>query len=1386
MNTRISLQLIALFWFILVAINPLVAEGQTFPFKFNYITVDQGLSHTDVNDIVQDNDGFIWVATYFGISRYDGYSIKKYYNENDPKNNAFKNRVRCLATDETGGIWLGTEDGLQFFNARIERYSDYPHLKRYISPPFSKLLKPHGKFLYGLVGTELKQYSVDQERVSEVSLNVPRDVQFTDMAADNNGRLCLSSNKGLWVLDTNQNFTYLSIEGLTGPKLQRVYLDKRSNLLIANDTKLMLLSSITVRSRTDKTLSVAKSYEGKTGLSVKNISQGNKGEYWINTGSSLLRFDQNLSLIQKSENKSSLDGLNSKRLTTMIVDRSECLWVGTFGGGLNYCDLNQKLFFTLQEKHGESNSLSGNHIRSILEDGEDLFIGTNSNGLNRYKFKTKTIEHYNTSNSSVRLKDNSISSLTLDNDHNLWIGSNSGIDILRPNRKELWRPAGYEQFPKFVIETLVKDCYGNIWFGNHSNSYGVIWKDKQDHYHVKYYDEGYFILADERKPQLFVSSTRGLKQLSIDNRGNVLKTVHYTASSKPFSLSSNYTYPISKQNNSNFWIGTIGGGLNLLSLDSINNTYKIKAYTNKQGVFTDVESIEIDNTSNIWMGGNGLLRLDPKTEKIIRYDKNDGLQGNSFKVGSSYHGASGRLYFGGINGLNYFYPEQISLSHVSASPVVTDILINNQKPSYGDNIARESSIEEAPNYSKQLTLDYLQNNFVIFFSSMNYANPLKCRYRYRLEGFDNKWHFTDGEAPSAAYSNLAFGTYTFAVEASNADGIWSTEQARIAITISPPWWKSFPAKTLYGLLIISFLAGIYLYQARWYRLKKEIEVRAIDEKKREEIHQQRVELYEQQVQFFTNISHEFRTPLTLILGPLENLIQEGGKHVDLKNSYKLMLRNSKRLMNLVSELMNFTKVDDSVIKLRVQPLAIDQFCRDIVAEFEDLSIGKNIDFRFIDSTETSSDKLINTFDVHILEKILLNLLNNAFKYTENGGNVRLEIFLSPDKVKTTFKNTYQILNQAYRAEKYLYFKVVDSGIGITGESIDKIFERYYRISRNHLGSGVGLALVKSLTQLHKGDIYVSSERHLGTEIVIGLPWGEENYIESEKVVAGTELTPQLEIVDQSVLLPWTVEKSNGTQSSRSQKRILLVEDNYELKFFLKRSLEKHYQLYEANDGKEALDIATEKIPDLIISDIMMPVMDGIELCKLVKDQFETSHIPFIILSAKDSLNSKIEGLGSGADFYFSKPLNMDLLLLTIKNVFDLHEKMRQKYNNDYLAEVTELVQSAKDKEFLQKLLNTIEENMSDPNLDVNFLCNHLYLSRTKLYQKIKSVTDQSVGEFIRTIRLKKAVQIMTHEDVSMNEIVDRIGLQSNSNFSRAFKKEYGKSPMQYIQMLKKA
>ncbi|WP_245552127.1 response regulator [Chitinophaga pinensis] len=1337
--------------------------GQSYPYHFNALTVDEGLSHTDATDIVQDRWGYIWVSTLFGINKFDGYNVRRYYNSNIPLNNAYRNRVICMAVDSTGFLWLGTEAGFQRFDTRTSQYIDYPVSQGSSANDLTKIVISSSHTFYALASKDqLRCYLLKGTTLQEKKLHLPEGVGISDIAMDVGGQLYLATTSGLWVLGENGIAHMIKVAGCAENHFSKLFIDQNRHLLLATGERLYLVQTVGDYPSVVKTAAI----RGE----VSDMVQEAGGNYWINSSQRLTRLDKNLVFVQEINNESPIKYVDLSGLQSLFIDKSQCIWTVSFGNGVQYADLNEKKFYTLQHLPETPYSLSGSYVRAILdENGKDLWVGTSDHGLNHYDLqKQQVVQVYNNYNSTVRLPENTITALATDNEHNLWIGGQSGITVMRPNRQELWRPPGAENFPAHVIDVLAKDCFGNIWFGDHTHKFGVIFKDAVGKYHVKEYGESFFIHADSVKPQLMISSTHGLKRLIIDKEGNIVKSWSYEATGKPNSLSSNYTYPIAKQNDSIYWIGTIGGGLNRIILRA-DDTYAITQFT--KGVFKDVEGLEVDDKGFIWLAGNGLQRLDPRTGAVIRYDKKDGLQGNSFKVNSSCRGANGMLFFGGINGLNYFQPLEITANPIAAVPQISRLSVNNEAADSARYITNVAAVR----------LNYLQNNFVIFFSAMHYANPLKCRFRYMLKGYDHVWQYTDGNHASAAYSNLDFTEYKFIVEASNNDGVWNSQQASVTIIMIPPWWKSFPAKLFYILLIMAVLVGIYIYQARWYRLKNELLLRAVAERQREDIHQQREQMYQQQLQLFTNISHEFRTPLTLIRGPLEYLISHDGQSTHL-HAYQLMLRNVKRLINLVSELMNFKKVADGAIRLQVQPMSIDEFCQSLYTEFGALAESKNIAFNI--TGDIGQRDIISYFDAQVLEKILLNLLNNAFKYTSNGGKVTMQYFLDEDKFKPSFDTGFRLPNE-FKASKYIYFLVSDSGIGISEASIQSIFDRYYRVSNHHLGSGVGLALVKSLTQLHKGEIAVFSERNKGTEFLVALPWGKENYSAGEIIEPGSMSGSQLEQLDSPTPL-LSKPVPTAPMSTRKARHILLVEDNQELRTFLRESLEPYYHIHEAADGNSAMTIATELNPDLIISDVMMPGGNGIDLCKHIKQTFETSHIPFVILSARDGLETKIEGLKSGADYYFAKPLNMSLLLLTINNIFEQNSKLKQRYTKDHLIEATELVHSEKDKDFMNTLLQIIEENIQNPELEVEFLCMRMNISRTKLYQKIKGISGQSVGEFIKTIRLKQAIYIMTHEDITLSEVADRIGLQSSSYFSRMFKKEYGSTPSEFVKGLRNA
>jgi len=539
-------------------------------------------------------------------------------------------------------------------------------------------------------------------------------------------------------------------------------------------------------------------------------------------------------------------------------------------------------------------------------------------------------------------------------------------------------------------------------------------------------------------------------------------------------------------------------------------------------------------------------------------------------------------------------------------------------------------------------------------------------------------------------------------------------------------------------------------------------------------------MHQVQLQFFTNISHEFRTPLSLILGPIDRLLKEDHQ-ATFQSYYKTIHRNANRLLNLINELMDFRKIESGALQLKVTHGNLSLFIDEVAEEFSEMALEKNITFKVNKSAEFTAV----WFDRQVIEKIILNLINNSLKYTGAGGEITLDVFHELAGIEPYFENQLFIKND-FVAQEYISIRVADNGIGISADSIHHLFERYYRITESHMGSGVGLAFVKSLTLLHKGLIRVSSEKRRGTEIIISFPCKKEDYSTDELWGQGSDQGgTRLESINYNsddklpLVAQDTFPKNNA--AFPATRHILIVDDNRELRSFLKEALEDTYHISEAEDGRTGMVMAKEVFPDLIISDVMMPGMNGTEFCKLLKEDMETSHIPFLMLTARDSIEAEIEGVESGADLYFTKPVNMHLLKITLKKIFDQRQKLKEHYSKDHRSELRELVHSTKDREFMDKLLAIINAQLINPDLDIDYLCAEIGMSKTKLYVKIKSITGQSIGEFLRAIRLRKAIEIMTKEDVLMTEVMYRVGIQTQSYFTKIFKKEFGKTPTQFLQ-----
>ena len=1374
------------FFVLLFFIASLSTFSQAPKLRFKHISTEEGLSNSTIETIFQDKRGFIWIGTRDGLNRYDGYQITVYRHDPKDSSSISDNYIRYLFEDKDQTLWVGTINGLNQFDYKKNKFSRFKH-----NP-------------------------ADTKSLSNNLVNC--------IYQDKRGDLWISTfGGGINLLKHNTSgflhFRHNSAKknSLSDDHVNYLFEDTKGSLWVGTENGLNLFN------RTDASFKLYKN-SGNDSITGNNvirvIEEDHSGNLLLGTEENgLFIFNQNDETFRQYRHiEKNSKSLASNLVRSILTDKTGNIWIGSVNGGLDLFNPESGSFNHYQNEPDNANSLSQRTVSALFEDNQgNLWIGTHRGGVNLYTPNTEKFTLFRQEPDANSLSYNDVKAFCEDSNGNIWIGTDGGGLNLFDPPKNSFRHYRYDAYnPKTIgsneVLHIIEDHQGEMWVGTWGGGLNLF--DPQSGSCTRYLNNpsDKNSISSNYIQQIFEDSDKNLwvatyyGGLNLFNRLTKKFTRIVADEEQKTSLFGNNVVSIDEDKNGNIWIGTDDGGLNCLNSGTksfthyFNNEEKLPdlriifidskgrvwigqaglylfdvpkneffLYTNKGGLSNEfIKGITEDQKGNFWIAtSNGLTKFNPDDHTFKKYNTADGLQGLEFEANAYLKTRSGQMFFGGVNGFNSFYPENIKVNKFIPPVYITDFQIFNQKIIPGE---KKSPLRNDISATKSITLSHNQSSFSFGFAALNYSASQNNQYAYWLESLDKGWNYVGNER-KASYTNLAPGKYVFHVKASNNDGIWNEEGTSISIIITPPFWDTWWFKTL---VIVTLVVSAILF----YRFRRKLELRKLEEKKREEMHQERL-------QFFTNISHEFRTPLSLILGPLEKLQKEDSRFTS-NHYYKTISRNAHRLMSLVNELMDFRKAEAGVLKLNVMPGNLEVFLNEIYEEFSDLAHEQNIKFS-VAPPQGLSDIW---FDRQVLEKIIINLVSNSFKYTEDGGTIVVNTFPSFSDFKPSFENELVIKNN-YQGKRYMYVRVADNGIGISRESIAHLFERYYKISESHLGSGIGLAFVKSLTFLHKGSIFVYSERNMGTEIIIAIPVSKEDYDRKERWINDNkDRSPRLESIHNKYendlfSSDEGSHQADANTSQQSKQHILVVDDNGELRGFLKESLSPYYHVIEAMDGHDGLMKAKDEFPDLIISDVMMPKMNGIDFCKLIKEDTGTTHIPFLMLTAKENLESKIEGTQSGADYYFAKPLSIDLLLLTIDNIFKQKQKLKEKYSKDYHTEAKELVHSTLDKEFIEEFLAIIESQLTNPDMDVDYICGKIGMSRTKLYQKIKHITGQPIGEFVRTVRLRKAVEIMTHENVVLSDVMYRVGIQTQSYFTKAFKKEFGKTPTQFLQELKK-
>lgn len=1348
MKVRYLLILLSVFLF--VGKSTQAAEN----YKFRTMSPEGGFYYDGVKAIEQDKNGFIWIMMDYELYRFDGFEYKKYYPYFASINHTSKWVFNNMASDSLGNLYVNTDNGIFRYILTLDTFE-------WVSDKVSAIKVDRNNNIW--VRKDSKWGVLNEDRIIKEPLFDGDSVSFvnTNICLYNNEVYAFIHHKIYRYNSTKHEFTLC--QSLPNSDSGILFAYARQGKLWAFTAKYGLYKVDLSTFRIEEQYGLIPEIDNN---SVRGFLVDKQGCLWFTTIDGLFILNPAINeLTHHTHSETEPFSLPNNSVWCINEDRQGNIWLGTYTGQICYVNLDEKdAFKSFVPQNSELNQAP---VSAFAESRNHLWVGTEGGGINRIdkesgEFSYLTRKH--------NIAYNNIKSMVVDANETLWIGMfQGGLDRIsyQQDRIEVQHFQHIKGNPHSLltnnIRKIVPDNDAGLWIAYQHNKPRISYFafNTQTFEHIN-------LIEDESDDYIFDILKQGEKYLWAITNKYLYKLDTQTRQVEriaPHDSTYMGLYTFCLDDSGYIWIGTIGNGL--IKFDP-NNLIFVSIKDILPNAIYSIYNICYDD-GNVWMGtDNGLYSYNITQNSLLSFDKKEGTQGQVYYPLATMKGKDGKLYFGGTNGFTIVSPKGISHNPYKPKVIISDFFIDHKSvpPQY-----------RTANDVHEIVLDYDQANFGFKFSSDNYHIPEKNLFRYRLKGYDENWIETTATNRTAMYSKVPAGTYYFEVYTANNDGVWGDVPAIIKIKRKPAPWSSWPAYALYCLVAMGIAYTIIRYYNDKKNLKMQLYLENIEKDKKEQIHQT-------QLRFFTNISHDFRTPLSLIIAALDKLRKEGLKEY----YYRILNGNAQRLLNLVNELMDFRTVENGKMKLALQPLNINNFIRSIAADFADYAEQRRINFQVKcdDSlpTEIYSDR-------NIIEKVVMNLLNNAFKYSAEGATIVLET-RSNEKFASAYKNHHTVSDGPKQSDMFSII-ISDTGVGISRESISEVFERFYKVNtvnhHSHLGTGIGLALVKSLTLLHKGEITIYSERNQGTDMVVRFPLNKDifapsDFLQQEKEKEEEEAgVAQQQLPAAALLEEEEMQEENILLSNK--KKILIAEDNEDLRVLIAESMADEFDITQAADGLEALQLISETDFDLIISDIMMPHKDGVSLCSDVKGDINTSHIPFILLTAKTSLESKIEGVGTGADMYFEKPIDLSYLKLSIQNIFKNQQVLKEYYAKNYYADSSELSSNEHDNKFLRKLTDFIEEHLDQSEMDVNLIASELSMSRSKLYTKVKSLTGKSVVEFVLNYRLRKAARLIIEEDITMREVMMQIGIESQPYFTNAFKKMFGETPTSFAGKHKK-
>ena len=1320
--------------------------GTTEDIYFSHIGMEDGLSHSTIFAINQDKEGNLWFATYDGVNKYDGYNFTVYRHEYANPNSIASDITRCIAIDDSDQIWVGTREGLSFYNRRKNSFSNYYYKKNGINVPINSIAPIKENWLMlgtaeGILLFDIKKECFINDTLPSLHLLKPtvlvRQGEYIYIGAEDGVYTYTLSGGKLERLVSMP--AGIRIHAILCQMFSRIWMATEGDGLFMYDAKTKELKNYRYESE----------QSGLNSNYVRSLELDTENRLWVGTYSGLNIYKEatdNFSSIKSSEIQEGSLSQNSVR--SIFKDSQGGMWLGTYWGGLNYyhplCNRFQRI------KHVPFlNSLSNNVVSCIVEDSEhNLWIGTSDGGLNFYDSTSKLYKNYLFKSGSLDVPFKDIKTVYVDEEHDkVYVGAHAGgmMALQRKSGRVEYFNRQNSNLPSNNIYSIISDENGGLWvaslehllhFDIDKRNFTIVDKD-QNGRKLQQYNR--LLFRDSRR-RIWVGGEMGVSvynQIGTDFLANT--DFHIDPILQQAFVNCFY-----ESTSGYIWIGTRSG---LFAMKE--GSKELLQYTTADGLPSNViYGIMEDAYARLWISTNqGLSCLNPENGKFRNFTILDGLQGNQFNAGSYCRQDNGYMLFGGVNGITLFRPETLIDNPYAPKPVINKLFVYNKEVLPND---ETGILSETIEYADHITLSSSQNSFAISFVVSNYIAGKHNTFAYKLEGYNDEWYRQNDTSP-VSYSNLPAGDYTFYIKAANNDGKWNEEPTVLHIRVLPVWYCTWWALSLFALSFMLVVFGIVRYF--WLRksMQAEILMERLDKEKQEEISQMKI-------RFYVNISHELRTPLTLIVAPLQELLSRISGHWEHEQLLYIQ-RNTNRLLHLVNQLMDYRRAELGIFKLRLVSANAYKRVLNSFMNYESLSKKKDIDYNFY--TELQDKELL--FDENYLDLIVNNLLSNAFKYTEEGESITVKL---------------------YQEAGDLVLQVTDTGIGIPKEKQEKIFERFYQVESGREGSGIGLSLVQRLVELHPGRIELESEPGKGSTFSIYLPQDKSVY-SREELLGGEENADNQRVYSTNAHDVYIGDEEEADTESEEDENtnkrgtLLVVEDNKELRQYLVNGLSGLFNMLEAENGQKALDILKEKEVDLIVTDVMMPVMDGAKLCKLVKQNLRTCHIPIYMLSAKADIKYQLEGLQVGADDYIAKPFSMAILKAKIMNMLRTRHRIFEHYSNTTEIEPEKLTNNTMDEELLRKAIAVIERNMDNVEFSTEQFAREMNMSRSNLHLKLKAITGKSAIDFIHKIRFNRACQLLQEGKYNVSEISFMVGYNTPSYFAARFKKYIGCLPTEY-------